>query len=380
MIRYEINSDDCQFIDYRPGIDQDNYRVGRYKNKVIVQNIITGLIMDFYYDDHPEIEWFDLKLIDTSMSGYLIKRDGTVRGLKKKSLTHYISHSGYPSCLINRHNKPVHRLLASLFIPNIDFESNVVVDHIDRNRLNMNLSNLRWCTLSENAKNSDKPKWFGRHIYIAYSDKDYKTELFRINDEEFHNRYPVKSAIGHLSDSMMHNRKYRGYYWKRIDLNLKDYLQKIGVQEIDENLWVLHYSGDCFVHPVGLVKSTISLRSYPTPGKIRGIKHQDRVFSKKAVHRLVAEVFLNGNLPLDKQYVVDHINTDPLDNRVENLRICTQQENLQNPLSLRKRYKAVIDPNGIEYESVNECAIALGMKPAAISGKLSKKDSGFKYK
>ena len=85
-------------------------------------------------------------------------------------------------------------------------------------------------------------------------------------------------------------------------------------------------------------------------------------------------------LPLDKQYVIDHINTDPLDNRVENLRICTQQENLQNPLSLRKRYKAVIDPNGIEYESVNECAIALGMKPAAISGKLSKKDSGFKYK
>ena len=81
MIRYEINSDDCQFIDYRPGIDQDNYRVGRYKNRIIVQNIITGLIMDFYYDDHPEIEWFDLKLIDTSMSGYLIKRDGTVRGL-----------------------------------------------------------------------------------------------------------------------------------------------------------------------------------------------------------------------------------------------------------------------------------------------------------
>ncbi len=38
--------------------------------------------------------------------------------------------------------------------------------------------------------------------------------------------------------------------------------------------------------------------------------------------------------------VVDHINHDKLDNRSENLRICSQKENLQNQQS-RRRYKGV---------------------------------------
>ena len=55
------------------------------------------------------------------------------------------------------------------------------------------------------------------------------------------------------------------------------------------------------------------------------------------IHRAVAELFIPN--PENKP-CVDHINTDPLDNRVENLRWVTHKENCNNPLT-KKHYSEI---------------------------------------
>ena len=62
-------------------------------------------------------------------------------------------------------------------------------------------------------------------------------------------------------------------------------------------------------------------------------KYKRRVF----VHRLVAEAFIPNP---DNKPEIDHINTNPGDNRVENLHWVTHKENQNNPLTNKKQKEA----------------------------------------
>ncbi len=61
-----------------------------------------------------------------------------------------------------KHNT-IHRLLAEHYIPNPDGKR--YVDHIDRNKLNNDLSNLRWGTGTENNLNSKSQERDNHNIY-----------------------------------------------------------------------------------------------------------------------------------------------------------------------------------------------------------------------
>jgi len=63
--------------------------------------------------------------------------------------------NGYCIVDINKNNrrytKHLHRLIAEAFIPNP--ENKPFIDHIDNNKLNNNINNLRWVTNQENQQN-----------------------------------------------------------------------------------------------------------------------------------------------------------------------------------------------------------------------------------
>ena len=63
----------------------------------------------------------------------------------------------------------IHRLVALHFIPNID--NKLTVDHIDRNKTNNNIENLRWATRTEqnNNKSTTTNNIINHHIKLTKS-------------------------------------------------------------------------------------------------------------------------------------------------------------------------------------------------------------------
>ena len=108
------------------------------------------------------------------------KRDGRMLKLTlNKTL-------GYVIVSLNGEQYYYHRILAKHFIPNP--ENLQEVDHIDRDKKNNALENLRWVTRTENNSNRTVKK-YGKREFLDHAPNDI-TEIRTFNDVDYpENRY-----------------------------------------------------------------------------------------------------------------------------------------------------------------------------------------------
>ena len=173
------------------------------------------------------VEGTDNKAIITS-DGRVFKRYSVNRKYPEKGFTGFREVKPWLGCGYLQVNlrgiripKLVHRLVAEAFIPNP--ENKPTVDHINGNKLDNRVENLRWATQKENNNNPNTK------CKIAYSGKrklytgiqgfnpktNHRTPVFKNCKEASNWITPESKDINSESLRTFLNRKitYRDYFW-----------------------------------------------------------------------------------------------------------------------------------------------------------------------
>lgn len=112
-------------------------------------NNIQRRPIEYYQNDLPNEQWKEFK-------GYLISSKGRVRHKEKNNLLKPSIACGYYKIRLSQNGMVtdylIHKLVYQLF--NDDYDNLKIIDHIDGNKLNNDIYNLRQVSLSENVSYS----------------------------------------------------------------------------------------------------------------------------------------------------------------------------------------------------------------------------------
>src|ERR1700678_2025450 len=297
---------------------------------------------------------------------YKIYTDGTIYNIKtNKEFKGFIS-SGYKSVnlsdgLISKQYL-IHCLLAKCFIENPD--NKPIVDHIDRNKLNNDLSNLRWCTKNDNScnirkRNNTTSKYKGvslnKHgtwgsnftfdnIYYYLGTYDTEIQAATAYDKKAKELNPEFAWTNFIDDvenpDLIEN----------IAPTSKNKRQKI----VDDTFAIIPGYPNYKINKEGIILN-IKTNKYLF-GSVSNYKRVTLINNngryKEKIHRLLALTFIPNP---DNKPIVDHIDQNKLNNDLSNLRWCSQIENSHNS---KKRNNTSNKYKGVNWNKQNKKWIA----------------------
>lgn len=282
----------------------------------------------------------------------------------------------------------MHILMAKMYIPNTDRKP--TVDHIDRNRSNNKLENLRWATGSEQGYN--------REAYEISCRVIIKFDLSGNPLRKYKSRRELQKVEG-ISSAQIAKLCKNGQTANNSKWQFEDETHIHGEQffkvpdDTIEEVWASNFGRVFIMRNRRATWGIMTAEKYMCTNvrpKNTNNENKDNNNEKvkpvhKFIHRLVISAFKGNDSRL-----VNHINGIRNDNRIENLEYVTQSENMTHAVkqgTIKSIPVIQMDKDGnfiAEYESICQASRSTGINNGRISQVCNIKKhqlaGGFKWK
>lgn len=245
---------------------------------------------------------------------------------------------------IKRRHMFIHRLVYDTFKNIID--DNKVIDHIDKNKINNNINNLREVSLSDNSKNCEKKKQEKTIIHQYTLNNEFIKEWISFDE--------IKNNLGYHSSSISKCctgkiKTAYGFIWKnpKIIVNLNEFTE---INTRDENKfsnYKINKRGVIINKNNIILKQTINSGYY-----IIDLVNNDGNRKRLFVHKIVGQTFLENP---NNYKIINHIDENKLNNNIKNLEWCNHKQNITHSQG-KKVNQININTNKIikTFDSVND--------------------------
>jgi len=235
----------------------------------------------------------------------------------------------------------VHRLVAICFLDNP--LNKPMVDHIDRDRKNNNVENLRWATAKENAENrADDNDHRGKEI-AKLNENDEILAIYKSGAEAGRQNNCSEDMICNCARGIAN--MYNGFKW--MYLNDEEEIYELQEGEIFLDLNKEFEWGENLIYPnykISNFGTLLNKNGYrktliPCSGYYNYCLSKEGINKPFRVHRIVALFFVEGRT--EERNIVNHRDENKLNFHYTNLEWVTSKENMMHSANMRRFRKVV---------------------------------------